>query len=63
MSIHVGNAVEASGNYRGWFVGHFVGAPGDLTRSESLEVKWDGTAPGRRVWNGHTAATPSVSRF
>lgn len=68
-SIHFGSAPQASADYRGWFVGHFVGAPGDLTHSENLEVKWGRHRAGeaRTEWAGgsdaHSLALLIYGRF
>jgi diadenosine tetraphosphate (Ap4A) HIT family hydrolase len=46
-----GNAVEASRNTRGWFLGHFMPADHPL-RSEDVEIKWYTHAKGetREQW-------------
>jgi len=35
-----GNAVEASRNTRGWFLGHFMPGPDNPLRSDDVELKW-----------------------
>jgi quercetin dioxygenase-like cupin family protein len=50
---HVGNAVDDSKDWRGWFVGHFLDASTNVRASETVEIKW-GVHPkdeGRDSWH------------
>jgi len=53
MKPYSGNAAEAANDYRGWFLGHFIGAPGDPGHSEAVEIKWGRHAAGemRAAWS------------
>lgn len=57
-SWHVGNAAEDSSDYRGWFVGHFIGGD-DLRCSEDVEIKWGVHPAGdrRASWQGEEHRT------
>jgi quercetin dioxygenase-like cupin family protein len=38
---HAGNAVDESGQYRGWLLGHFIDtAPDSVRKTDALEIKW-----------------------
>lgn len=37
--VHSGNAGKDSAARRGWLIGHFL-PPGDLRRSDDVEIKW-----------------------
>ena len=47
-----GNAVDASKNTRGWFLGHFMPGDDNSLRTEELELKWYTHAKGetRDTW-------------
>ena len=59
MSPIFGNAVEASKDTRGWFVGHFMPGADNPLRTSDVELKWGYHAKGemRPEWS-----PPSVVR-
>jgi hypothetical protein len=57
--IRTGNAAADGAAFRGWFVGHFLGAEHGVASTEAVEVKWgehsDGDA--RTAWTASDEAT------
>ena len=57
-ALHVGNAQDDGIDYRGWFVGNFIGAS-DARSTTEVEVKWGIHPAGdaRPGWNPDEVAT------
>jgi hypothetical protein len=62
MQVYKGNAHELSQSSRGWFMGHFMGVPGDPLYSSDVEVKWGEHPAGesRAAWSANDATSMSI---